>query len=98
MYVREGFGFPCGNAPLIQIACDYVPRGRCADFTPKVRARLQRTSGREMHRYLRINLGRNSNNTVEAVTQKAMSVYPDFVNNWHSDPGARNRKRFESKE
>jgi|GraSoi_2013_80cm_1033760.scaffolds.fasta_scaffold03903_3 hypothetical protein len=35
-----------------------------------------------MHRYLRINLGRNSNNTVEAVTQKAMSVYPDFVNNW----------------
>ena len=35
-----------------------------------------------MHRYLGINLGWDSNNTVEAVTQKAMSVYLEFVNNW----------------
>ena len=35
-----------------------------------------------MHRDLGISLGGNSNNTVEAVTQKAMSVYLDFVNNW----------------
>jgi hypothetical protein len=35
-----------------------------------------------MHRDLGISLGGNSNNTVEAVTQKAMNVYLDFVNNW----------------
>jgi hypothetical protein len=36
-----------------------------------------------MHRYLGINLERNFNNTAEAVTEKAMSVYPSFVKLWN---------------
>src|SRR5258707_7182882 len=67
MYVQEGFGFPCGNAPLDPESLAIRCPSRCAPWIPHLtsRARRQRTSGREMYCYTGINLDGDFNNTAK---------------------------------